>query len=148
MVCLMITGTDMWSGGPGKAAISRIVQRGNFYWATNVYKYYNRHTGQLGNSCMVQYVNGKFVVSMKPLMDLETGREYGGSIRHGVSPGVGRYDPIIGKRRHTGYFPGVSQNAHWNPWIREFRMAFKQIVREEVLLATRLHLKQMLGRVK
>jgi len=143
----MITDTNLWGSGPGKQAISRIVQRGNLYWATNVYKYYNRHTGQLGNSCAVQFMGGTFVVAMRPLIDLETGMSYGKAIRQGISPGVGRYDPIIGKRRHTGYFPGVSQNAHWNPWMREFRQAFKQIVREEVLLATRTHLKQVLRRV-
>jgi hypothetical protein len=138
---------NLWGSGPGKNAIARIVQRGNLYWATNVYKYYNRHTGQLGGSSYVQFMNGKFVVGMKPLIDLETGTSYGKAIRQGISPGVGRYDPVISKRRHTGYYPGVSQNAHWNPWMREFRMAFKQIVREEVLLATRTHLKQMLRRV-
>ena len=144
----MITGTNIWESGPGKQAIQRIVTRGNHYWATNVYKYYNRHTGQLGNSCNVQSMGGRFVVAMKPLIDLETGTSYGRAIRQGISPGVGRYDPTIGKRRHTGYFPGVSQNAHWNPWMREFRMAFKDIVREEVLLATRSHLKQVLRRAK
>lgn len=118
------------------------------YWATNVYKYYNRNTGMLGNACMVTFTNGKFMVSMKPLMDLETGREYGKAIRHGISPGVGRYDPVVGKRRHTGYFPGVSQNKYWIPWMRDFRQAFKQIVSEEVRLATRMYLKQTLGRVK
>ena len=144
----MIKDTNLWSSGPGQMAINRIVQRGNHYWATNVYKYYNRNTGSLGRSSMVKFLDGRFVVVMKPLMDLETGRDYGKAIRQGIPPGVGRYDPVVGKRRHTGYFPGVSQNKFWVPWMIDFRAAFKDIVLQEVRLATRLYLKQTLGRVK
>jgi len=145
----MIHSSDIWDSEVGKMAIARVVDRANQYWMANVYKYYHRNTGTLGNASMVSFRDGVFVVSMKPLIDLETGREYGKAIRHGVSPGVGRYDPKVGKRRSTGYFPGVAKSKFWDPWMREFRPGFKQIVREELAIATRGYVKQQLkGRGK
>lgn len=140
----MIQTGDFWATPVGQIAISRIIERGNAYWRQHVYKYYDRHTGQLGNASMVTFMDGRFRVIMKPMMDLETGREYGKAIRRGISPGVGAYDPKLGKRKHTGYFPGVSKSKFWDPWMREFRPAFKQIVHEEVRLATRMYVKQVL----
>ena len=142
MVCLMIQTGDFWTSNVGKMAIARIIERGNTYWRQNVYKHYDRHTGQLGNASMVTFTGGKFRVIMKPMIDLETGREYSRAIKRGISPGVGAYDPKLGKRKHTGFYPGVSTSKFWNPWMREFRPAFKQIVREEVRLATKMYVKQ------
>ena len=135
------TSRNLWSSDSGKAAIRRIVSRTQEYWATHVYNYYRRHTGKLGRSCDVIFTNGLFTVNMIPMLDVNTGMDYGRSIRHGISAGPGEYDPEIGKRRHVGWYPGVSVNKFWTPWMNEFHPVFRDIVREEINNAVTLYLK-------
>lgn len=142
----MIERSDLWESGPGMAAIQNVILKGQEYWITNVYNHYNRGTGQLGGACLIQFQDGKFVVSMKPLIDMDSGTEYGRSIRRGIPPGVGRYDPKLRIRKHTGYYPGVSRSKFWEPWMAEFQPMFKSIVREETMHAVRAYIHESIRR--
>jgi hypothetical protein len=138
----MIPDGNFWTTPNGQVAIDAIKIRGEQYWSANVYNYYHRGTGALGRSCTIAFSDGKFSVSMLPLIDPETGASYGRSIRHGITEGPGEYNPERGVRTRKGWYPGVSVSKFWLPWMRDFQGAFRQIVHEEVRRAMKAVVKQ------
>jgi hypothetical protein len=63
--------------------------------------------------------------------------EYGKDIVNGITPGIGKYSPLKGYRLKVGYYPGVSVDKFFEPWMAEFEPVMTDIVREEVLNGVR-----------
>lgn len=133
----MIQLSEFWASEYGQQALETIRLRGSSYWAENVYKYYNRDTGSLGQACQIELVNDNVVAVLKPIYSMQrdgTIHEYGQDIMEGIRPGPGKYNPVKGVRERSGYYPGVSVHKFWEPWMAEFEPALAGIVREEVTL--------------
>lgn len=140
----MIQRGDFWASPAGQEAFVAIGTRIRQYWATHVYNFYHRHDGKLGNACEVKLVDGHIVVSLKPMIDPETGYDYAHAIHHGVRAGPGAYDPEMHVRHHGGWYPGVSVAKYWRPWITSLRPVVASIVRQEVQKAMRQYIRQQL----
>jgi len=136
---MKLASEEFWNDSIGKNTLLRISDRGTEYWSQNVYKYYNRGSGKLGDACQITLEDRTIVVSMKPLYSIEHGklREYGQDLRNGIPAGPGKYSPLKGYRLKVGQYPGVPVAKFWEPWMTEFEPVITNIVREEVLAGMR-----------
>lgn len=141
--------SNFWTTPFGEQALENIRVRGSQYWSDNVYRYYNRNTGKLGQACDVTLQGDTVVVMMKPIYSIQrdgTIHEYGQDIVHGIPAGLGKYSPLKGYRLKVGYYPGVPRNKFFEPWIAEFEPALADIVREEVSNGVRDFIREQFSR--
>lgn len=141
--------SEFWSSPFGQLALENIRMRGIQYWSENVYRYYDMHTGKLGQACEIGLEDNTIVVTLNPIYGVQrdgTLHEYGQDIMNGISPGPGKYSPIKGYRLRYGQYPGVSVDKFWLPWLADFEPAFQEIVREEVSNSVRDFIREQLIR--
>jgi hypothetical protein len=89
-------------------------------------------TGKLEAACGITFLNGTFVVSLKPIMDRDGKRDYGDFLFYGSPTTPGIYSPEIGARLKNkktgeliGYTNGIS-NEPWKRWVIELNRYIEQ----------------------
>jgi hypothetical protein len=141
--------SEFWSDPIAQNALANVQSRGTQYWSENIYRYYQRGSGKLGQACNIELQGDTFVVTIKPIYSIQrdgTIHEYGQDIIHGIPQGPGKYSPLKGYRLKVGQFPGVPTSKFFDPWMAEFEPVFYGIVREEVISGMRDFVKEQLHR--
>ena len=59
--------------------------------------------------------------------------DYGRLLREGFNGSPRAYDPQKDCRIKTGYHPGYDKRTRWDPWMKTFITASKQIVADEMM---------------
>jgi hypothetical protein len=132
--------STFWKSPEAKNAQALSAQRVEMFWKNNVYRVYNKGSGNLGKACIATPVGPGLVISMGNLYHVHRYQrsgaygiwEYGHFLRTGTAASPGAYSHWLGVRVRHGTHPGVAQSKYWKPWMNIFRPAARRIYKQAI----------------